>query len=255
MLTFKDEVLSSTYNLFQDCPQTIDLTTDTEAYHYLTVCFGNTITRTIVLKPLKADRYQGTLYIYPEELPFLATEVSFRIDIVSNGFYKQSNTIPIKFDTDKIRPLVKNNEYMRCTQCIREIYALKERLEHTLSGNTLKSIPLVKKSNIKPGMVPVAIDTHGNFVATFPFADVVKSINNVKPNSFAEEQGNIRLTTADIPHKEQSLEKQIHKLEKDIVTLAKAHKELTAVLKQTLKELKEYKIKQETLPYTDVIGG
>ena len=57
-----------------------------------------------------------------------------------------------------------------------QLEKLQEKLEALSLGKLVPNVNIANKDYIKPGMTLVALD-NGNFMAAYPFADVIKIVN------------------------------------------------------------------------------
>lgn len=119
---------------------------------------------------------------------------TINIEIVSSTFSKKYPNQNLPVDKEKIKASVVTTKYKEIRELKLQIRSLEESLRALTEGRALTKISLKNTDSIAPGMVPVAIDKKGNFLAAYPFNDMIKDINNVTPIS-----GSVTLTADNIP--------------------------------------------------------
>jgi len=104
----------------------------------------------------------------------------FSVQMAGIGFSQRTNSIPVSVSTEAIERSLVDAESDEIVSLRAEIESLRSIVESLASGKNLARIEFPKGTPIEPGMVPIAIDSKGTFVAGHPFADVVKEVNGVK---------------------------------------------------------------------------
>lgn len=105
---------------------------------------------------------------------------TFKLLIFDTGNYKQSNYIKLNFDLEKITFATNKSNADEIKGLYLKIVELESKLKHIVNGHILESISINNKDYIKAGMILQALDDNGNFIATYPFADIVKEVNGQK---------------------------------------------------------------------------
>ena len=137
--------------------------------------------------------YVTRLRIDPDLLQTIEA-ATISIELVSSTFSKKypQQDLPVDVERIKYNNLVaKNNEIKELKLYVRQ---LEETLRGLTEGRALTKLSLQNIDSIAPGMVPVAIDSKGTFIAAYPFNDMIKDINGVTPVS-----GSLKLYAEDIP--------------------------------------------------------
>ena len=160
-------------------------------------CFGVFTLSNDVIKTIQfvkqGDIYHGRLIITEDDLPFIKTN-KFQIKVIDNCMTQTSNDIVLFFDEPTIQLSI-SKVYSREVHALTlKIKALETDIKNLTSNHRLMGIKLTDTSYIKKGMVPVASDDKGNFIAAYPFEDSINKING--KDSVSRE---ITLTAQDIP--------------------------------------------------------
>ena len=192
-------------------------------------------------------QYKARLIILKDDLKFIP-ESKFYIEAVHQGNTKRSNNITLKFDLDAIKLNVKKESASECLRCIKEMRQINENMLNVIQGNILAHINISNKHTIKPGMIPVAIDDKGNFIATYPFADIIREVNGVKAHNES-----VLITTKDIPHHDKPLEQYLNESVDAIKGIKEYVDNVGEQVKELNKKLAELIIAFETHIDNDII--
>ncbi len=103
------------------------------------------------------------------------------IEVVSSSFNYTYPEYVLPVDLNKIKQTNIATKYKEVKELKAQIRTLEETLKALTEGRALTKIHLQNTDLISPGMIPVAIDNKGNFVGAYPFNDMIKDINGVKP--------------------------------------------------------------------------
>lgn len=137
--------------------------------------------------------FKGRLNIPLEILP-LMTFCKLKI-IVSSGLMSYtSNSVDISYDIQKIK-LKATAGYANEVQDLKfKMLRLDRTFQEILSGRLIDTFNLCNKTTLKQGMIPVCVDSKGNFIGAFPFNDTIKVLNGKTPIA-----GELTLEASDIP--------------------------------------------------------
>ena len=124
----------------------------------------------------QSDCVVGRLLITENDLSYLSS-AKFYVELLSSEFKCRSNIIPIKFDISSIKLDVKKRIADEYKEIMERLIQLEERYKHLLGNNVLTNLNIINIDNIEPGMIPVAIDSKGTFVAQRPFSNFIEEIN------------------------------------------------------------------------------
>jgi hypothetical protein len=119
---------------------------------------------------------------------------TINMELVSSTFSKKFPKQELPVDKEKIKQATLAAKHKEVQELKLQLRALEETVRALTEGRALTKISLKNTDSIAPGMVPVAIDNKGNFIAAYPFNDMIKDINNVTPIG-----GSLRLMAEDIP--------------------------------------------------------
>lgn len=104
----------------------------------------------------------------------------FKLIVIDTGNHKTTNYVNLNFDLEKITFTFNNSASTDIKNLYLKVNELENKFNHLVGGHIIDSLPINNKEYIKAGMILQAIDDNGNFIATYPFADVVKDVNGVK---------------------------------------------------------------------------
>lgn len=119
---------------------------------------------------------------------------TINIELVSSTFSKKFPQQDLPVDKEKIKQSTFAAKHKEVQELKLQLRALEETLRALTEGRALTKISLKSTDSIAPGMVPVAIDDKGNFIAAYPFNDMIKDVNGVTPVS-----SSLKLMAEDIP--------------------------------------------------------
>ena len=175
--------------------------------------------------------YKGRLIIYEDEVKYLKSVYMYITMITSTKEF--TNTIPLNFDINKINLTVKKSKSKEIEELRFQIAQLENLVTDVLANKTVYTTALnIAPSDIKAGMIPIAINDKGLIMFKYPFQDVIKEINGQKTLNSA-----ILLTAKDIPVGTSS------NVEATLREHTEAMKSLTAYLDTISSELKAVKAK------------
>lgn len=171
--------LSALDNKVTSSDSLIKIETDVDAVLIGVLRFFDGTTKILEFVKEKDETFKqiARLVIDTEDVKRLDS-VTFCIESIDGSFRRTSNQIGVAFDTKLIGTDIKrhiNNEY---AELLKRIKQVEESIEFGAS-KLLTNINITNKDLIKPGMIPVAIDSKGNFVAQYPFSNHVVSVNGI----------------------------------------------------------------------------
>jgi hypothetical protein len=108
-------------------------------------------------------------------------DASIVIEIVSGIFSKKLPKHALVVDEEKIKYSISATKHKEVQELKLKLREIQETLRLLTEGRALTKISLSNTDSVAPGMVPVAIDNKGNFVAMYPFNDMIKDINGITP--------------------------------------------------------------------------
>jgi hypothetical protein len=175
MLHYKNNILSTESFVIDSHDSIITLTTDIPDCNY----FGALILSNKVIKTLQFTKVNNTfkarLVVNKEELNFL-DGVLFKLISVSTAFSKESNLVKFNFNKEKIALTVKQTISKEILEVQKRLTELNDRVNTLALNKIVPNVNIINKNLIKPGMMLVAVD-EGNFMAAYPFADIVTNVN------------------------------------------------------------------------------
>jgi len=235
-LTSDDIISSSDY--------VISLTTDIDAIILGVLEFTNGSKKVIQFVKTNTESltYKGRLIICPEDLEFLESSI-FYLYLINGELSQKTNMLKLVFDKEKIKLDIKREISDQYKAVLTSVKKLEEKLSALTTGKVLQSLPIKNKDIIKPGMIPVAIDDKGNFVAMYPFANLISSINGHQGID-----GAIKLDASMIEYKENgdSIKEVIEKQTEAIQTIKHLIDEIAKNQKEIRQQLNEVDMKIES---------
>jgi hypothetical protein len=133
----------------------------------------------VYTKPFEREGeiYKAKLNISKDILPFLKGS-RFYLTIIDSTFSQSTNVVELVFDLELITLSIKREVGDEIKELYTRLIKIESEIGHLIGTGALKNIAPLNQKDIKVGMVPVATST-GDFVAAFPFADIVKQINGI----------------------------------------------------------------------------
>lgn len=104
----------------------------------------------------------------------------FKIILINGTNSKSSNLITFNFSIEKIELEEKETQASELEKINTRLQKLESTLSHLAKGHALDNINITNRDYIKKGMVLQAIDDNGNFVAVYPFNNMIEEINGHK---------------------------------------------------------------------------
>ncbi len=243
MLNYKNNNLTIE-SIIDTADFVLKLATDIEATYTGVLTLSNKTFKTISFIKDK-NIYKARLLITEEDLPYLSS-CTFHLCLANSALFGSTNSEKIVFDIPKVKQTIK----MAKSQDIKDIKIELSKLTNTVN-TILSRIPTIattnldiSKENIKPGMIPIAIDETGRCVFQYPFIDHVTEINGQKTTNSA-----ILLTAKDIPIEQTDVESAIKAHTSAIKELNSYLNTLSLGLKQVTNKVAQ--IEQQLLQHTD----
>ena len=244
MIEFKSNQLSITSKI-QSPDTVLTLYTDIECNYIGVITLSNKATKAIFF--IKENNiYKARLVITEEDLMYL-NNATFHLVLIDSNTSKTTEKVPITFETNKIRKSVAISKSNEIKDVKIELAKLSRKVDEVLSKAPIVVSDIEIKENpdvIKPGMVPITIDSKGRCIFQYPFLDVITEINGQKTVNSA-----IILTAKDIPIEQTDVESAIK-------AQTTAIKELNSFITILSKELKSIKnkvaaVEKALLQHTD----
>ena len=244
MIEFKSNQLSITSKI-QSPDTVLTLYTDIECNYIGVITLSNKATKAIFF--IKENNiYKARLVITEEDLMYL-NNATFHLVLIDSNTSKTTEKVPITFETNKIRKSVAISKSNEIKDVKIELAKLSRKVDEILSKAPIVVSDMEIKENpdvIKPGMVPITIDSKGKCIFQYPFLDVITEINGQKTVNSA-----IILTAKDIPIEQTDVESAIK-------AQTTAIKELNSFITILSKELKSIKnkvaaVEKALLQHTD----
>lgn len=156
--------------------QSIKLVSDVKADFILNLKLNNGL---VYSKPFEREGevYKTKLTLTKDILPFLKGSKAY-LTVIDTNFSQSTNLVELVFDTDLINISLKHEVGNEIKDLYTRLLKIESEISHLVKSGALKNIGVVNPKEVKLGMVPVATST-GEFVAAFPFADIVKQINGI----------------------------------------------------------------------------
>lgn len=130
-----------------------------------------------VIEFVKADDHYLARLIITEEDIHLLSASKFYIELINAEFQKSSNLVSFKFNIESIKLDIKKRISDEYKELLTRFAKLESKVNDLKTSKVLDGVNIVNKTLIQPGMIPVAIDNKGNFVALYPFANNITEVN------------------------------------------------------------------------------
>jgi len=178
MITYSKNKLSG--NILIDSPElAIDLVADKDCiYQAVLELQDGSVVPTIFSKI--DNRYKAKLLITSDILQGL-NKAHFYIVAINDGLSEKSNRLNVVCDISKIKESLKVVTTNEIADLQKQIAQLKKSVENLTASKIISGVKINNKDYIKPGMILIAIDDKGNFVAGYPFTDHVQKVNGQVP--------------------------------------------------------------------------
>ena len=178
MLKIENGILSVTDNEIKSSDTILELQSDVDCQIFGKLIFRNAEIKIVQFEKID-DKYKGRLVISQEDLSKLSG-AQFFIVLVSANFNEQTNGIQFKFNQELIKKDIRLSKSEELSNIYAEVNKLKSIVTSLEKGGALKFANVLDKDLIQPGMIPVAIDNKGNFVAAYPFVNLINEVNGQK---------------------------------------------------------------------------
>jgi hypothetical protein len=181
MLEYKNNLLKYLGDSITSANQIIYLDTDvaptTLVFGELLLTNGSSIVIEFVNS--KDNIYTSKLSLTEDVKQYLI-DSTFKLILVDSDNTQETNLIKFNFNLEKITFDLKKTQSDSIKQLYKKITSLESILNHLVKSHVIESPTILNKDYIKKGMMLQAIDDNGNFVAVYPFVDVVKEVNGQK---------------------------------------------------------------------------
>lgn len=124
----------------------------------------------------ESDYKIGRLIIEEQDVQYLSS-AKFYIELINGELKSNSNMIDVKFDISLIKTDIKHKLSNEYKELVEKVHQLEEKISFYSGGKLMDSIKIINKDTIQKGMIPVAIDDKGNFVALYPFSNHILEVN------------------------------------------------------------------------------
>lgn len=244
MIELKSNKLIVTQNI-QSPDTVITLYSDIDCTYIGVITLSNKATKAISFVK-ESNLYKARLVITEEDLPYL-NNCTFHLVLIDIDTSKTTDKVPLIFEVNKIKKSVAISKSNEIRDIKIELAKLSNRVNNILVKKpTVEIHPIIPENNgtIKPGMIPITIDSKGRCIFQYPFLDVITEINGQKTVNSA-----IILTAKDIPIEQTDVESAIK-------AQTTAIKELNNFITTLSKELKSIKnkvaeVEKALLQHTD----
>lgn len=179
MIKLKDNIITQHNELINSASYDIELESEEELesiFGIITLSDG--CEKVIAFTSLcNLQRYKAKFIITEDDLQSLALIKIKLLTLANGGLQKQTNTITIPVDIVKVKQTVKVAVSKEVKDLRLQVAKLEKQIDTLLAGKVLESINIINTDYIRKGMIPVAIDDKGNFVADYPFNNSIVKVN------------------------------------------------------------------------------
>jgi len=177
-------------------------------------------------------------YLLKERLPF-ANKLSFYIVLINDTLEQASNLIELFVSTKEIETKVQRILSEESNQLNIRLSKLENLIDNFVKKGTFSEKIVINSKEVKPGMIPVAT-VGGQFTAAYPFADFVKTINNVVAT---KEHIELELKDIPVPSAHTNAEKVVQLLTQGIKDQALLIQHLLDTQSKLVEQIKELELK------------
>lgn len=180
--------------------------------------------------------YKGRLTFTEEDIQHI-NKVTMCL-ILTSATEQRTNTVTVDIDIPKVKQSIKLSKANDIKAIREDLSKLTALVNETLNNKVVYKTNLsVNQTNIKPGMVPIAINEKGLCMFKYPFIDIITEINGQKTLNNA-----ILITAKDIPIEQTDVESAL----KSHTEAIKSLNELLNTFGKELKALRNKLAKVET---------
>ena len=241
MLKLKNNILSFEKEIIiSDADTIIELDSDID-----TLIFG---VFTLADKSIKAIQFsnfnktkKARLLLAEKEL-LLLNNVTFALHLVSDTGTFITNSLQVTFDLNKIKIQISRKTSVELLETLKSLKLLEKKIDSIVANNRLLNINVTNLDYIQPGMIPVAIDNKGNFVAQFPFNNIITNVNGQ-----TAVDGVVNIDASMIKYNQDvMLDIYIKQLAESVKAVSEFAKTISQTLFSTVESLQELRLKVET---------
>lgn len=208
------------------------------------ITLTNGVERVTPFSPLVNIDYLKAIFSFQEDdLPYI-DKATLKIIILNVNFKYYTNEITINVDTTQLKNIFTVKKSKDITNVLSRLLAVENKLNAVLTNKVVDNIKVINNEYIQPGMVLVALDNKGNFIAEYPFNNLVNDVNGKEPS-----EGKVELVAADIIAKNNKsileyidiISESLNALNTSILTLTEQQKSLRNDLNDLTLEVEKTK--------------
>jgi hypothetical protein len=177
-------------------------------------------------------------YLTKERLPF-ASNIVFNIIVINDNLEQSSNSVEFLVSVKEVENKVKRIVSEDVKNLTVKLAKLENLIDNFVKKGTLSEKIVINSKDVKPGMIPVA-SANGSFTASYPFADFVKTINNV---TAVQEHIELQLKDIPVPSANTNAEKVIQLITQGLKEQALLIQHLLETQSKLVEKIKELELK------------
>ena len=241
MLKFKNKILSSDKEfIISDSDVIIKIESDIDCTMFGVFTLSDKSIKTIQFSKCN-DGTKDILLLSELDLP-LIDNVTFALHLTSDTGTFTSNSISVLFDISKIKLNITRKTSVEMLETLKALNLLENKINSIVANHRLLGINISNLEYIKPGMIPVAIDDKGNFIAQYPFANVITNVNGQ-----AAVDGVVNIDASMIKYTQEiMLDAYIKQLAESVKAVSEFATTISQTLRSTVESLQELRLKVET---------
>lgn len=168
-----------------------------------------------ILNFIKTDKeYQARLVITTEDINYVKGS-HFFIMIVDGYSQSKTNVVKFEFNLELIKQDIRVETSLEMQNLFTRMAQVESTVDAFTKGKVITKLNVLAKEYIKPGMVPMCIDSNGNCVMTYPYSNHITSVNGQKAAN-----GVVEIDASMIQYKEsKTIEEELTELTSAIVAL------------------------------------
>jgi len=241
MLKFKNKILTSDKEfIISDSDAIIKIDSDIDCIMFGVFTLSDKSTKTIQFSKCN-DGTKARLLLSELDLP-LINSVTFALHLTSDTGTFISNSISVLFDIAKIKLNVTRKSSVELLETLKALKLLEDKINSIVANHRLLGVNITNSDYIKPGMIPVAVDDKGNFIAQYPFANIITNVNGQ-----TAVDGVVNVDASMIKYNQEiMLDAYIKQLAESVKAVSDFATTISQTLRSTVESLQELRLKVET---------
>ena len=247
MLNYKDHTLTASVTL-TDANAVIELQSDIDCGFVGVFTLSNNSAKSIQFLKYGDGLYKGKISFTSEDLKYLKEQHKLYLVLIEDSSTQSSNEVFISLDLAKIKASATSRYSLELIEMRASLAAISKTLDDILKKRVIDGINILGYDYVKPGMIPVAINTKGTCVFQYPFQDIITSINGI-----TTVDKKVTLTAKDIPSGKIDVETRLNLITSSIQSLGNHVTELGNMVKKLTDKVGQLELQIATHTDTSIV--